>query len=105
MSQAALKTKEVDSQVVTVIVQSQQALVHGQQATRELLGGLVQQHLDGQHVSTKSREGQVRSKYPEKIRDKTSGDVRRWQEIEHFSGNCPKPRKTKRTGNKGLRKQ
>ena len=60
MSQAALKTKEVDSQVVTVIVQSQQALVHGQQATRELLGGLVQQHLDGQHVSTKSR-GQVKT--------------------------------------------
>ena len=55
------KPERLDGQAVTAIVQSQPALMRGQQATQELLGRLVHQQLDNRHVSSSSREWQSKT--------------------------------------------
>ena len=54
--QAALKTEELDDQVVVGNVQNQQALVKGLQLTQELLSCFVQQQLNNWHISVSSKK-------------------------------------------------
>ena len=96
-------TESLNGQVIAAIVQGQQALAQGQQATQELLGRLVQQQLDDRHVSSSSR-GQSGSAPSEGQRKE---ERRCWNchEVGHFARNCPRPKKPKQTGNEGLREQ
>ena len=96
-------TDSLNGQVIAAIVQGQQALAQGQQATQELLGRLVQQQLDDRHVSSSSR-GQSGSAPSEGQRKE---ERRCWNchEVGHFARNCPRPKKPKQTGNEGLREQ
>ena len=102
-SEEVTATDILNGQVIAAIVQGQQALAQGQQATQELLGRLVQQQLDDRHVSSSSR-GQSGSAPSEGQRKE---EWRCWNcyEVGHFARNCPRPEKPKQTGNEVLREQ